>query len=226
MKHLFLALFAALALLCATPVRAADTEPFGRTLGPVTDATWKDIVAIWQGMPLRLLRDSTVVLGCREDPRTCTPAAERLLALVRAARAWKGMERLEQVNSVVNKTITYAHDLDQWGEAERWSSALETLSTGRGDCEDYVLLKYLVLALSGTPVRDLRIGVVSHPLEKGVRRESHAVLAVRFEGRWRLLDIRVPAILSDAEVPHYTPHLLLDERGAQQYLPPAHTASR
>ena len=41
----------------------------------------------------------------------------------------------------------------QWGVPDRWSPPLETLATGRGDCEDYAIAKYVALTAAGIPHR-------------------------------------------------------------------------
>ena len=43
-------------------------------------------------------------------------------------------------------------DLAQYGEIDVWSSPLLTFTTGRGDCEDYAIAKFVALhqALGGS----------------------------------------------------------------------------
>ena len=70
-------------------------------------------------------------------------------------------------------------------------SAADTLNRGRGDCEDYALLKYALLREAGFAEDDLRLAIVRLPLLQ----QDHAVLAVRLEGRWLVLDNRRFAML-------------------------------
>ena len=54
-------------------------------------------------------------------------------------------------------------------------------------------------------MRDIRRGV------------AHAVVAVLFDGEWLILDNRHLALVSAAEVRHYSPLLALDHRGVGEF---------
>ena len=47
--------------------------------------------------------------------------------------------------------IRYVSDYAQHGEADRWSAPLATFATGKGDCEDYAIAKYVALREAGFP---------------------------------------------------------------------------
>ena len=104
---------------------------------------------------------------CTEHPKDCAtgPSAPRDVVLTR--KAWKDLIR---VNKWVNDTIKPITDLDQWGVVEKWSYP----DTGKGDCEDYVLLKRRMLMQAGWPREALLITVVRD--KKG---DGHAVLTVK-----------------------------------------------
>jgi hypothetical protein len=46
------------------------------------------------------------------------------------------------------------------GVPDRWSSPLETLTTGRGDCEDYAIVKYVALLNVGIKRQDVKLVLV------------------------------------------------------------------
>jgi predicted transglutaminase-like cysteine proteinase len=48
-------------------------------------------------------------------------------------------------------------DMKQLGVRDRWSYPLETLTTGRGDCEDYAIAKYVPLVDAGVPKEDVKL---------------------------------------------------------------------
>ena len=111
--------------------------------------------------------------------------------------------RIEAVNAYVNARVTFTDDVRQYGVADRWSAASETLARGRGDCEDYALAKLALLRRAGFADRDLYFVV----LKDLVRRADHAVLVVRSEGRFLVLDNGTDRLVDSAEVRDYRPIL-------------------
>ncbi len=101
------------------------------------------------------------------------------------------VETLASVNRWANRRVEYADDIANYGSRDYWATASETLRSGRGDCEDYAILKYQMLAALGfdrsrmflTLARDL------------VRNADHAVLIVEVEGRHYMLDNATDVLL-------------------------------
>lgn len=77
-------------------------------------------------------------------------------------------------------------DMEQWGVVEKWSYP----DTGRGDCEDYVLLKRRLLIQAGWPREALLITVVRERNGDG-----HAVLTVKTDKGEFILDNQNEEIL-------------------------------
>lgn len=102
-----------------------------------------------------------------------------------------------KVNRLVN-SIPYAYDFDQFGVEEYWQTPLEFLLNGKGDCEDYAILKYYLLRELGYKDEDLRI--VGLLVGSG-RDNGHAVLLVRKNDKWFLLDNRYSRILMVDDIP-------------------------
>ncbi|MEK7612547.1 MAG: transglutaminase-like cysteine peptidase [Patescibacteria group bacterium] len=216
MQNLFRALLAAL-LLSASLARADNAEPFGFRLVPLQNELWqKQIEPRWREVTLKLYRDIYLLHMCEDDSAHCTPESTELLALIQESRKLSGLERIEYVNTTVNRAIEYVADWAQWDEEDRWSTPLETLETHWGDCEDYLLLKYVALLLSGVPRNDIRGVIVDIPEIKRPR-ELHAVLAVRFEGRWLILDPRYEEIRADVDSTDYVPEMNLVAGIVRQY---------
>ena len=102
---------------------------------------------------------------CVRYPGECTGhATDRPVKLDQAAWAL-----LKRVNDEVNRRIQPVTDKDHWGVAERW----DLPSDGKGDCEDYALLKRKILIEKGFSAGALLMTVV-------IDREGagHAVLTV------------------------------------------------
>ncbi len=79
------------------------------------------------------------------------------------------MRQLIEVNQRVNTTITEVTDLEQYGREDVWRIP----TSGKGDCEDFALLKRHMLIQRGWHASTLQIAVV---LTKDG--EPHAVLVV------------------------------------------------
>ncbi len=108
-------------------------------------------------------------------------------------------DSLAAVNRWVNHRITYAEDRDQYGVADYWAGARKTLRLGRGDCEDIALTKMQLLAAAGVP-RDDMILTIARDL---VRNADHAVLIVRTDAGYRLLDNATDEVLDAASQHDY-----------------------
>jgi len=96
---------------------------------------------------------------------------------------WK---TLVSVNQRVNSTIKAVTDADHWGVVDVWGFP----DDGKGDCEDFQLLKRKLLADAGLPRRAMRMTVVIDELGEG-----HAVLMVRTSRGDFVLDNKKNAIL-------------------------------
>ena len=68
--------------------------------------------------------------------------------------------KLEAVNGYVNARVRFVDDRIQFGVADRWMPASETLARGRGDCEDFALAKRAMLRAAGVPDKDLYLVVL------------------------------------------------------------------
>lgn len=194
-----------------TPSISLASDPFGMRTASLTDG---GIVAKWQGASRAIEADVETIRNCRADRAACTsPAALRLIAIADQARARDGLARLGEVNRAVNLAIRQLSDQAQYGAADYWSAPLMTLTSGAGDCEDYAILKMAVLRDAGIAAADLRL-VIVRDLQFN---DDHAVLAVRFDGRWRILDNRRLIMIEDTDMQRTLPLFVLDETGARRF---------
>jgi predicted transglutaminase-like cysteine proteinase len=120
-----------------------------------------------------------------------------------------GRARLRQINRAVNLAIRAASDRSLYGVDDLWSAPLATLEKGAGDCEDYAILKYLVLRETGISPDDLRLVVVSYSR----RGTLHAVLAVHLENDWLVLDNLTMVLVNSVEANQNQHLLALDHQG-------------
>ena len=127
----------------------------------------------------------------------------RAASFATALRTSDERTRLEAVNAYVNGRVAFTNDSRQFGVADRWSNANDTLARGRGDCEDYALAKLAMLRRAGFADRDLYFVV----LKDVARRADHAVLVVRSGGRFLVLDNGTNRLADSASLSDYRPVL-------------------
>jgi predicted transglutaminase-like cysteine proteinase len=65
--------------------------------------------------------------------------------------------KLQKVNQFFNRKLSYTDDSELWGQSDYWATPLESLSKGKGDCEDYVIAKYFSLRNLNIPDSQLRL---------------------------------------------------------------------
>jgi predicted transglutaminase-like cysteine proteinase len=122
---------------------------------------------------------------------------------LRSARAASGERRLAIVNAWVNHRIIYATPEAQYGQADYWATARESLTSGRGNCTAYALAKIELLRAAGVSAQDVYLVLVKDL----VRHADHAIVAVRVDGRFVILDSGADAVLSPSAVHDYRPIL-------------------
>jgi predicted transglutaminase-like cysteine proteinase len=119
------------------------------------------------------------------------------------------VERLQAVNNYVNGRVEFMDDSRQYGRADVWSAAADTLQRGRGDCEDYAIAKLQMLRRAGVADRDLYLVIVKDL----VTRADHAVLVVRAAGRMHVLDNGTDKLLDSEAIRDYRPVLTFASGG-------------
>lgn len=188
-------------------------EPFGLSTFRAPDGLlWFK----WRGIEQQLQAEAKVLELCRADSNSCPVEARQFLAFVEGAQARDGRARIEIVNRAVNSAIRYASDYTQHGVADLWTAPLATLAAGRGDCEDYAIAKYAILRTAGVPDHDLRLLLVR---DRTVS-QDHAVLAVRDNGQWLILDNRHFLLVETGMLPQFTPLFTLDHNGVSLFAAP------
>ena len=117
--------------------------------------------------------------------------------------------RLEAVNWYVNRRVTFMDDQQRWGRPDVWSTAAQTLRSGKGDCEDYAIAKLQMLRRAGFSDHDLYLVIVKDL----VSRQDHAVLVVRADGRMLVLDNGTDRVLDSDDLHDYRPILTFASYG-------------
>ncbi len=164
------AVAALLGVLClaALPARAAELPPIparATVTGGTTAAPWG-----WTEF-CKLYRDECVAGTMPSAVIAMTP---------------ENWAQIEHINEWVNSSIEGIPDQDHWGIVERWDMAED----GRGDCEEFVLVKRHAAMEAGFPRQALLITVVLD-----THGDGHAVLTVRTDRGDYVLDNLRDAIL-------------------------------
>ena len=120
---------------------------------------------------------------CNDNPKECPDVTTEARDVVLTPKVWNDLVR---INRWVNDNIQAQTDMDHWGVVERWSYP----DDGKGDCEDYVLLKRRMLIKAGWPREALLVTVVRD--KKG---DGHAVLTVATDKGDFILDNQEAEIL-------------------------------
>ena len=120
---------------------------------------------------------------CRRSPAECRVDTGEDERVEMTPKLWK---TIVAINSKTNREIEAITDQDHWGVVDRWDLPTD----GKGDCEDYALLKRKRLAEAGIPRRALLMTVVIDEENAG-----HAVLMIRTDRGDYILDNKRNAIL-------------------------------
>ncbi len=119
-------------------------------------------------------------------------------------------ETIGKINRWVNSEIAYVEDKDLFARADYWAGARRTLRLGKGDCEDIALTKMQLLAAAGISRNDMFLTIA----RDRVRNADHALLVIRFKGRFIILDNTTDHILDGTPSHDYAPVLSFNNRTA------------
>jgi len=198
----------------ASSAAAESNEPFGfATFRAPEGMLWVK----WRKIETEFATEADTVAACRAAGTRCTnAAAQKYLALIEESRRLPERARIAQINRVINASIRYTSDEEQFGMPDVWTAPLATLGSGRGDCEDYAIAKYVALRDAGFAAEDLRLLIVH---DRNAR-QDHAVASVRQGGQWLMLDNRHDILLEQKDARHFVPLFALDRDGVKLFAAP------
>jgi predicted transglutaminase-like cysteine proteinase len=187
----------------AAPLFGMETEPL--VAGMVLEK--------WSRARAEIARELEAVDQCRAS-HACPADAQRLIDLSAEGAARSGRAKVGLINRAVDLAISPVSDETQWGVPDHWSPPFETLRSGRGDCEDYAIVKYLALLGAGFSKDDVKIVVLKNVFPN----EDHAVAAVRVNDQWLILDNRTLTLVRDKDLTRAIPELVLDQGGVRRFV--------
>jgi predicted transglutaminase-like cysteine proteinase len=95
--------------------------------------------------------------------------------LIEESMALPDNDKLNKVNTFFNRRILFKSDMEVYGQEDYWATPLEFMGHGAGDCEDYVIAKYMSLRILGIPNERLRLIYVRYQ-SGGATPIAHMVL--------------------------------------------------
>ncbi len=97
------------------------------------------------------------------------------MQIVASSQGKSVKEKLTIVNDFFNQNVIWVSDFDHYGVEDYWSTPLETVASGGGDCEDFSIAKYFTLLALNVPMEKLTITYVKADSVNPINR-SHMVL--------------------------------------------------
>lgn len=139
----------------------------------------------------------------------------------RKVAAWKrfldSVENEPPVRQILKVNLWFngfPYKQDNWiyGQEDYWASPSEFLENG-GDCEDFVIIKYITLRLLGFSAEDMKIAMV-YDVYSGT---DHSLLIVNYNDEQFVLDNRDNMTVSSHYNERYKPHYVFNEKDLWTY---------
>ncbi len=140
-----------------------------------------------------------------------------LQQLITQLKSASEAEKLKQINDFFNRKISYAEDIDLWGQSDYWATPLETIGRQAGDCEDFSIAKYVFLKILNVPNDRLRLTYVRAELANQDHHvvRAHMVLSYYLtpQSEPLILDSLVPEIMPASNRKDLTPIFSFNDKG-------------
>lgn len=121
---------------------------------------------------------------------------------------------LETVNRFWNRRVFFVADERHYSLSDVWTTPLETLSEGSGDCEDFAIGKYFTLLRAGVPESQLALGLAFYTPTG----EAHITLSVTLgNGEVLVLDNLVGDVRSASQRSDLVPVLAMNRQALTIY---------
>jgi predicted transglutaminase-like cysteine proteinase len=198
--------FVATAVTLLGVTAAVSSEEPGNPFGEKTVSALPGLlVSNWDALRKKIQLDDLIVSSCIYDNADRCAAAKELMRVVNDARQYEGRAMIAHINRSINLLIRPSDG--------NWSSPLDILKSGSGDCKDYAIAKYAALLTAGIPAEQVRLIIV----HKSGRREYHMVVGVFEGGQWLLLDNLTMMLVKDTDRRDYAPQFVFDRTGVRRY---------
>jgi predicted transglutaminase-like cysteine proteinase len=123
-------------------------------------STWALVLSLWLIFAPSIAAPDLDKTQALARERYGVRAAEIIAAwrrLMADSRNLPDSDKLNKVNIFFNRQMLFEDDLVVWGQADYWATPLEFMGRGAGDCEDFVIAKYITLQMLGIDNERLRL---------------------------------------------------------------------
>jgi predicted transglutaminase-like cysteine proteinase len=123
-------------------------------------STWALVLSLWLIFAPSIAAPDLDKTQALARERYGVRAAEIIAAwrrLMADSRNLPDSDKLNKVNTFFNRQMLFEDDLVVWGQADYWATPLEFMGRGAGDCEDFVIAKYITLQMLGIDNERLRL---------------------------------------------------------------------
>jgi predicted transglutaminase-like cysteine proteinase len=123
-------------------------------------STWALVLSLWLIFAPSIAAPDLDKTQALARERYGVRAAEIIAAwrrLMADSRNLPDSDKLNKVNIFFNRQMLFEDDLVVWGQADYWATPLEFMGRGAGDCEDFVIAKYITLQMLGMGNERLRL---------------------------------------------------------------------
>ena len=126
-------------------------------------------------------------------------------------------EKLKRINDFFNSKVTFADDIDVWGQPDYWATPLESIGRQAGDCEDFSIAKYMFLRAANIPNDKLRLTYVRAALNTDGRTSVRAHMVLSYYAtplaEPLILDSLIPEILPASKRKDLSPIFSFNDKG-------------
>lgn len=173
-----------------------------------------DMFHKWTGMLKKQYTHTEPNTQTCAEPKYLDCDVNKLKKFVESLKGKSKRTQIEQVNTYMN-AHPYITDDVNWGQTDYWEIPHE-FEEINGDCEDYAISKYMALRTLDVPEEDMRIVILQDMNLGGI---LHAVLAVKYDDDYLVLDNQIKRTIPAKKIYHYRPIYSINETGWWKYIP-------
>lgn len=142
---------------------------------------------------------------------------QELQLLIQNAQTASDTEKLKKINDFFNHKIRFMDDLELWGETDYWATPLESIGRQAGDCEDFVIAKYVFLKAMNVDNNRMRLTYVRASIIDNSRHTSVAHMVLSYyqtpQSEPLILDNLIPEIMPASSRKDLSPIFSFNDKG-------------
>ncbi len=167
-----------LTLLMGASNAISNLEPFnllGRSWRQLKRRFWGLLCGLMLSSACTAWDASQMMSAARSRGPDTLAAVQALQSMLKRVAFQGEKDKAQAVNEFFNRQVMFQEDIRTWGVEDYWTTPIELLEKGRGDCEDYAIAKYFTLVALGVSQSQLRLVYVQASIAGA--QQAHLVLA-------------------------------------------------